>query len=341
MENKYVVILSDLEKVKFWEWVDIPPPPFRALKLFTAQKLFTVWADDGRERSMPSVIKAFSPEVEAGFANHAGAGQHTGRPVNVFWPIESGALSATGATLCAFSPSASFLAVRTLTAAEKDMLAERAGPDEVEVFKKADIPKAVEYAFLRDGDYWNIVFEGNKIPAIQHVAGMTYLHAMLSHPGHPDDALALYRLENLPPPEVVTPINGEELDPAARKQYGTGGATQKVFDPQAIAEIRKVLAERKDELSDTLLLEKRGRLEEEIETLEKFLEDSTVAFASGGPTFEPKAEKGPRQAVAGAIDRAIDKIAKIQNGGNLAKHLRGAVLKGKALSYAGGLTWQT
>lgn len=206
-------------------------------------------------------------------------------------------------------------------------------------------PKANPYTFQRGsdkGDFWHIVFEGQALPQVRHLAGLTYLRAILASPGRQVSALALYRLENPPPPEEVTPNKGEALDPAARKWYGTGGTAQRVMEGLSPEKLRACKAALEATLENEDLSDKqRDCIDEKIKMFDKELNTAHVARATGGATFEPKIAKGPRQSVAASINYALDVIADKPNGGNLAKHLHGAVIKGKTLSYVGGLTWQT
>jgi hypothetical protein len=112
--KKAIAILGKTETVIFSDWRDAAPLPGRELDMFTAEKCFTLRASDGKARPTPTAINAFRPEVERALAN----GDE--RPVDVFWPVTSGALGLSGATLCAYSPDVSFLRVRELTESERE-----------------------------------------------------------------------------------------------------------------------------------------------------------------------------------------------------------------------------
>jgi len=112
--KKAIVILGKRETVIFSDWRNAAPLPGRELDMFTAEKCFTLRASDGKERPMPGAINAFAPEVETALS------RGDERPVNVFWPVTSGALGISGATLAAYSPSISFLLVRELTERERE-----------------------------------------------------------------------------------------------------------------------------------------------------------------------------------------------------------------------------
>jgi len=201
---------------------------------------------------------------------------------------------------------------------------------------------APEYAFCRIGDMWQIVFEGREIEPVRHLTGMIYLNALLSRPGHDFSALELYQRVNPQPPEDVALPPGKTLDPEERSNYGTGGTPDLVLPRRA----RKAAATRKAELQEelkeaTLDIESREDREDEIERLEKALACGGETWANGGPTFEPKEQKQPRQTVAARIDAAIDAIEEKQHGGNLAKHLRQGIRKGKTLVYLARSTWKT
>jgi len=205
--------------------------------------------------------------------------------------------------------------------------------------------KTEPYVFKRvrnNGDVWQIVFKGQELAPIRHLAGLTYLHELLAHPGHHVSAMTLHRLENLPPPEEVAPVNGEALDSGARKWYGTGGTAQRVMQGLSPEKLRacKAALEAKLEKEDLSNKQREG-IEEQIEMFEKALTTARVARTTGGATF-PNEAKRPRQAVAGAINRALKAIAKKKpHGKSIAKYLDGKVNRGTTLFYNGDLTWQT
>ena len=205
--------------------------------------------------------------------------------------------------------------------------------------RKDAASSSVQYGFRRSGDYWEIVFEGRQLPPVRHLAGMTYLHALLSRPGHVFFARDMYEQENPPPPEAVSHKYREGAEIAAA--YGTGGEPQRLLEGQTPKNLRRAKDAFELKLESPDLSEKqREHIEDQIEAIDNALSGCRVAKVTGGATFEAKEHKGPRQAVAGAIERAISAIAEKQYGGNLAKHLV-AVHKGKTFSYVGALTWET
>lgn len=199
-----------------------------------------------------------------------------------------------------------------------------------------------EYVFRRrgdNGDFWQIVFEGRELPPVRHVAGMTYLHALLARPGHTFTALDLYRIENPPQPEAVSPSKDNALDWEDRDQYGTGGSQSIVMD----ARMRKEIAERIDELKEMiedpdLDLEEKNECREELRKLSKVRTAGHVAVATGGVRFEDRDTKRQRQTVAKAMNKAVDVL--VDQSGSLVKHLS-SIRKGRNLVYTGRLNWET
>ena len=82
-----------------------------------------------------------------------------------------------------------------------------------------------QYVLRRNGDVWNIVFEGHELPPVRHLAGMTYIAELIKAKGMPISAADLYRIEH--------PPTGEALDAAHKDKdeiamaYGTGGGLTK------------------------------------------------------------------------------------------------------------------
>jgi hypothetical protein len=189
------------------------------------------------------------------------------------------------------------------------------------------------------GDFWQIVFEGRKLPPIRHVAGLTYLHALLARPGRTFAALDLYEMENPPPPEAVAPLKGDALDREEREQYGTGGSQPIVMDAKMRKEVAERIGELKEMIEDSALdLEEKDECREELRILNKTLASGHVATATGGARFEDKETKRLRQAIAKAIGKAVDVL--VAHSGSLVSHLA-AIRKGRNLVYMGGLNWET
>jgi len=208
--------------------------------------------------------------------------------------------------------------------------------------KCAEMGPAAEYVFRRigdKGDFWKIVFEGCELAPVRHLAGLTYIHALLSRPGHYFPALDLYEMENPPPPEVVAPSKRKTLDSEDRERYGTGGRPHRLLEGQTPDNLRKAKAALEAKCEDDDLSEKqRDHFEDQIAEIEKALSNSRVAAATGGATFEDAEAKQPRQAVSKTVSKAVAAMAESPT---LVKHLSAAIHKGNSLFYTGGLTWDT
>ena len=205
--------------------------------------------------------------------------------------------------------------------------------------KNAKSEPTPEYVFRRmgdKGDFWKIVFKGYELQPVRHLAGMTYIHALLSHPGKQYSVLDLYEIENPPPP----PPEGNTMSPEERERFGTGGSHQTILGNTKPAQLNKARDALEEKLTDPDLSEKqREHIKDQIETIDNALSNCRVARATGGATFEGKATKQPRQTVSKSIEAAIDALANIKHGQELVKHLRYAIRKGKTLMYPPGLSW--
>jgi hypothetical protein len=198
-----------------------------------------------------------------------------------------------------------------------------------------------QYVFRLTGDIWKVVFHGEELLPVRKLKGMNYLQTLLSHPGREFSALELYRLQEAPPPEYVSPPEEEDtLGWEDRERYGTGGQSQHVITPETRDSLIKKRDELRAELDNPFATPRdRERAADEIARIDKGLSLSRVAKASGGAIFEDKATKQPRQAVSKAIGGAIDAFA--QHSPDLVKHLRTAVSKGRTLLYTSDLTRKT
>ncbi|MCX6993043.1 MAG: hypothetical protein NT011_07865 [Kiritimatiellaeota bacterium] len=205
--------------------------------------------------------------------------------------------------------------------------------------KNAKSEPTPEYVFRRmgdKGDFWKIVFKGDELQPVRHLAGMTYIHALLSHPGKQYPVLDLYEIENPPPPAP----KGKTLSFEERERFGTGGSHQTILDKTTPAQLKKANAVFEAKLTDPDLSEtQREHIKDQIEIINKTLLNCRVAKATRGAIFEGKATKQPRQTVSKSIEAAIDALANMEHGQELAKHLRYVIRKGKTLMYPSGLSW--
>ena len=194
------------------------------------------------------------------------------------------------------------------------------------------------YVFQRNGAFWQIIFEGREFPPIGHLAGMTYISALLSAAGRDVSALDLYETENPRPPETIKTHNNLGMGPEDLKSLGTGGTSQKVLEGKTPAELRKAKTALEEKISSDEVSEKqKEQIAEQIELIERALSNDRIA---DGATFEPKARKGARQTVASSINRAIKALNGLMDSGELAKHLEENVVKGASLRYVGKLDWK-
>jgi hypothetical protein len=191
-------------------------------------------------------------------------------------------------------------------------------------------------AFTRDGEIWNIRYEGRDLPTVRHRKGMTYIAALLKSKGMPISAQDLSDMENGLPAEGVS-RNGDS-SAALAEEVGTGGGKQAVYDARAIADMRTELEAITARLGDGDLSDlQRDKLEDDREGIEKTLKHARIE--KGGLSFEGKESKQPRQAVAGCIDTAIKAIEETTGNAELSLHLRNAIDKGNDCRYTGGLKW--
>lgn len=196
--------------------------------------------------------------------------------------------------------------------------------------------KLQEYVFRHTGDFWEIVFEGCKLPPVRHLAGLTYIQVLLSNPGKEISALSLYEIENPPPPEAIN----TKLSMEDREKFGTGGSHQPILDKLTSTQLKKAKAALEATLCDPDLSDnQKNTIEDRLEAINKALSNCQVARSKGGASFENKAKKQPRQTVSKSIDDAYAALAGMQNGQKLVKHLRYAIRKGSMLMYPPGLSW--
>ena len=77
--------------------------------------------------------------------------------------------------------------------------------DEIDKIRKAisEKPqtKAEDFVFRKAGDYWEMKFEGRKLPPLKHLDGFLYIRYLLSIPNKPISSIQLFHVKDLPVPD--------------------------------------------------------------------------------------------------------------------------------------------
>jgi len=189
---------------------------------------------------------------------------------------------------------------------------------------KTAAPPAPQYVFRREGESWEMVFEGGKVFHPQHRKGYEYIRELLAHPGHEYTA-----------PELTGVVN-KLLSANAAFQDGkdelavTTGTHQFKMDKKAIAQTLTRLDELRAELNAPTNSEVENQeIKNEIEMLEAHFKSNT--FLGRAKTFSAQDDK-ERARITQLIQEARKAIGKSLP--KLETHLK-AIKTGHRFVYTG------
>jgi hypothetical protein len=184
-------------------------------------------------------------------------------------------------------------------------------------------PAPARNSFRREGDYWQIAYEGVRI-AVRNLKGLFYIQYLLLHPGerlHVSHLAALgERRVSADPAPVEVASSGLEI----RSAPSDAGA---VLDARATQEYKARLVELREELDEATRwadIERADSIRHEIAFLTAQL---TAAY---GPSGAARKMGDPsdrlRKAVTKCIREAIDRVSKQHP--SLGRHLGNAIRMG-------------
>jgi len=194
---------------------------------------------------------------------------------------------------------------------------------------KAVIRPVRDFVFMKNGDYWDIVYGGLPFPHIKHEIGLDYISHLLSNRG-----------SHFTPRQLETAVRKfpSESDPdtaysdMSEKQLRIEGLSTQGLkarensDDTAIKNYHRRLKEVEEEITQAKQKHDQaqmGKLTNEREWLLKELRGASALAGKGEWDYE---NETARKRISAAIHRAIEAIEVSQNdlpgGGFLAQHLR-------------------
>lgn len=196
-----------------------------------------------------------------------------------------------------------------------------------------DVP--LPFLFQKNGDYWSIVFEGEKLPPIKDGLGLAYIACLLSNP-HKDIHVT----------ELNGALRGPQASPSAvfyekmpEKQLLEAGLTVSntsdlgpTLDHQARTAYKKRLQEIREDLQEAEKFNdmvKATNLREEMAFL--LTELRTATGLGGKDRKQGNNQEKVRKAVTNRIRASLKKLA--QEHPSLAQHLSNAINTGAFCSY--------
>jgi tetratricopeptide (TPR) repeat protein len=179
-------------------------------------------------------------------------------------------------------------------------------------------------SFLREGDYWSVVFEGRTV-RVRDLKGMRYLAQLLAHPGREFHVLDLVAAESGGVAEV-------ERGRAAGLSHTTLGDAGEMLDAPAKAAYRRRLAEIEDDLEQARALgdiERAAQADTERDFLVREL--SRAVGLGGRDRRAASASERARVGVTRAVRKAMARIG--EHHPQLGEHLDRAIRTGTSCAY--------
>lgn len=198
-----------------------------------------------------------------------------------------------------------------LTPAADGPRADTAGPD------TAGRDTAGPDSFVREGDYWRVVFDGRRVTA-RDSKGMHHLARLLAAPGREFHVLDL--------------AAADTTDPQTAARLARAGDTGPLLDDRAKRMYRRRLAEIEDDMAEALADNDIGR-QEQTELERGFLIDELArAVGLGGRDRHAGAgSERARSAVTQAVRKAIERLHEASP--QLGEHLDRTIRTGTYCSY--------
>ncbi|MBT6718106.1 MAG: hypothetical protein HOB18_10785 [Nitrospina sp.] len=201
---------------------------------------------------------------------------------------------------------------KTATTAKVEKFAKGA----TDPFHTESVEDTPENAFIRDGDYWRITYEGEELPLIKHSDGMGYIAYLLEHPNKKVGALDLRdAIKGVPDKDIGNMKESVKSDYALDDE--SGKKQKKILQKDALGDhlidgkgVRSLLEEIENLKGDLKVAEgkeERENIEEKIHTIKKVLDASTDNQGKGR-LFVDESEKA-RQTITQAISTARKNIS--------------------------------
>ena len=241
------------------------------------------------------------------------------------------------ATLCNAREEidADFALLHTRTTAKQTEAREEAdrpissGLSKPHVVKKMEMAKKENF-FRKEGDFWEVSFDGKTVRGIKHLRGMDYIEYLLGHPGR---EVTVSEFIRTPPASEEASrfgkMNEDQLEElrlskskSLRQGYKEKRSEEIVEQDRRNQEIfRKRITDLEEIINDS------ESLREEVSKAQKEKEDLIKELKA---SIDKSADK-PRKAVSSAITRAINRMKKHHS--SLAEHLKRNIHPGYSCIY--------
>jgi hypothetical protein len=191
------------------------------------------------------------------------------------------------------------------------------------------------FSFRKEGDFWAIAYEGEKLPPLKNGLGLRYIACLLRYPHQEIHSKELIRAleghEVNPSGELYSKMNKDQVTEDGLTVCGLGDSGP-ILDSKAKAEYKERLNEIQKELGEAQRfndLPRAAKLQEEMGFIKRELKR---ALGLGGKDRrEGDTTERVRKAVTNRIKTSLKKISKEHS--SLGQHLSNAINTGTFCSY--------
>lgn len=188
--------------------------------------------------------------------------------------------------------------------------------------------------FRKQGEYWDIAFQGGEQFRLRDMKGLNYIHCLLGYPFREFPVTELYAAteKHIPDDRMVASLEGDYGD---EREYGITdlGGDQTVFDTQTRDTLRARLDELIERREDAESWDNANMKEEIDQEVEWIREELRVNLDyKGEPRKMPDEHDKLRQAVYKTIERAREKIR--QHDPGLYEYLKDHIETGARCCYS-------
>ncbi len=191
-----------------------------------------------------------------------------------------------------------------------------------------------ENIFRNEGDFWKIIYHGERIRPLKDAKGLRYLAILLQNPEHSFHVLDLVRLVNgsdIPTKEIFSRLSKEQLAEEELNLSNFGDAVQ-VIDPMALSKYKKEIRDLEEDINEAENNNDFARLAM-LRGEKEFLEQHILASTDpkGRIRKMDNDSDKARKAVYISLKAIIEKIQKKHPG--LGQHLENSIKTGFFCSY--------
>jgi len=191
-----------------------------------------------------------------------------------------------------------------------------------------------ENIFRNEGDFWKIIYHGEKLKPLKDAKGLCYLAILLQNPEHSFHVLDLARLVNgsdIPTKEIYSRLSKERLAEEELNLSNFGDAGQ-VIDVRALSEYKKEIRDLEEDINEAENNNDFDRLSM-LRGEKEFLEQQILAATDlkGRIRKMDGGSNKARNAVSSAIKGSVKKIC--QKHPEFGQHLQNSIKTGFFCSY--------